>query len=87
MLLSIEAIILICFLFADVALDVVTIVRAKKPWPTWGLGIRFTCGIAYIALFLVYIGLGDPFPQDYTYWGLPTRFAALVVYILLCVEG
>jgi hypothetical protein len=86
-LLSIEAIILICFLFADVVLDAVTIFRAKKPWATWGLGLRFTCGIAYIAIFLVYIGLGNPFPQNYTYWGLPTRFAALVVYILLCVEG
>ncbi|KAH6856337.1 hypothetical protein B0I37DRAFT_73886 [Chaetomium sp. MPI-CAGE-AT-0009] len=84
---SIEAIILICFLCTDVALDAMTFFRAKKPWPTWGLGLRCTCGIAYFALFLIYIGLGDPFPQNYTYWGLPTRFAALVVYILLCVEG
>lgn len=53
----------------------------------WGLGLRLFCGLSYIALFLVYVGMGGPFPEGYTYWGVSTRFAAPVVYILLCVEG
>lgn len=49
--------------------------------------MRLLCGLAYIALFLVYVGMGGPFPEGYTYWGVSTSFAAPVVYILLCVEG
>ncbi|KAJ4300138.1 hypothetical protein N0V88_002807 [Collariella sp. IMI 366227] len=35
------AIVLIFFLLADVVLDVITLIRAAKPWPTWGLVSRF----------------------------------------------
>jgi hypothetical protein len=84
---SIQAIVLICVLFADVVLDVITLFRAQTPWPTWGLVLRVIYGIAYIALFLVYVGLGGPFPRGYTYWGLSVDMAAPVVYILLCVQG
>ena len=82
---SIQAVILVCVLFADVMLDVITAVRAHHAWPTWGLVVRFVCGFAYITLFLIYVGLGDAFPRGYTYWGLPPHLAAPVVYILLCV--
>ncbi|KAK3897642.1 hypothetical protein C8A05DRAFT_19630 [Staphylotrichum tortipilum] len=84
---SIEAVILICVLSADVLLDAVTLLRARSPWPSWGWVLRLLCGLAYIALFLVYVGMGGPFPKGYTYWGVSTRFAAPVVYMLLCVEG
>ncbi|KAK4153479.1 hypothetical protein C8A00DRAFT_15298 [Chaetomidium leptoderma] len=84
---SIQAVVLICVLFADIILDVITLFRAHAPWPTWGLVLRFVCGLAYIALFLVYVGLGGPFPKGYTYWGLSVDLAAPVVYTLLCVEG
>jgi hypothetical protein len=84
---SIQAITLIVLLGADVILDVISLFRAQKQWPTWGLVIRSVCGIGYFALFLVYVGLGSPFPEGYTYWGVGHEFAALVVYILLCVTG
>lgn len=84
---SIQAIILIVLLGTDVILDVGSLFRVQKPWPTWRLVIRSICGIGYIALFLVYVGLGSPFPEGYTYWGLGHEFAAPLVYILLCVTG
>jgi len=74
-------------LAADVILDVITLLRARSSWPMWGLVLRLLCGLAYIALFLVYVGMGGPFPEGYTYWGVSTSFAAPVVYILLCIEG
>ena len=64
-----------------------TVFGAQRPWPTWGLVLRFICGFIYITLFLVYVGLGSAFPEGYTYWGLPPHMAAPVVYILLCVEA
>ncbi len=64
-----------------------TVFRAQKPWPTWGLVLRFIYGFVYITLFLVYVGLGSAFPEGYTYWGLSPHMAAPVVYILLCVEA
>ncbi|KAK4103438.1 hypothetical protein N658DRAFT_421236 [Parathielavia hyrcaniae] len=84
---SIQAIVLFCVLSADIALDIVTLFRVQTPWPTWGLALRSICGIAYIVLFLVYVGLGGPFPAEYTYWGLPTHSAAPVLYFLLSIEG
>ncbi|KAK4146067.1 uncharacterized protein C8A04DRAFT_26229 [Dichotomopilus funicola] len=84
---GIQAIILIVFLFVDVLLDVVTLIRVQKHWLKWGLWLRFTCGIAYFALFLTYVGLGNPFPEGYTYWALPVSAAAPVVYLLLCITG
>jgi membrane-bound metal-dependent hydrolase YbcI (DUF457 family) len=84
---SIQGIVLLCVLFADVLLDAFTLFQAQKPWPIWGLVLRFICGIAYITFFLVYVGLGGPFPAGYTYWGLPIEFAAPVLYILLSFEG
>lgn len=83
----IQATILFVFLFVDVLLDVVTLVRVQKPWLKWGLWLRFACGIAYIALYLVYVGLGNPFPEGYTYWALPVSAAAPVMYLLLCITG
>ncbi|KAL2172914.1 hypothetical protein VTG60DRAFT_92 [Thermothelomyces hinnuleus] len=84
---GVQAILLICFLFADIVLDVVTLLRAQKPWSKLGLGLRFACGIAYITVFLIYIGLGRPFPSGHTYWGMSSGSAALLVYVILCVEG
>ncbi|SPQ20157.1 9a6bcd60-0d52-4b5c-8ab5-f1ecde53fb23 [Thermothielavioides terrestris] len=84
---SIQAIILICLLFFDVVLDVVTLFRAQRRWPTWVLALRFGIGIAYIVLFLLYVGLGGVFPNGYTYWGVPVDSSATPVYVLLCVEG
>ncbi|KAK4125568.1 hypothetical protein N657DRAFT_270687 [Parathielavia appendiculata] len=84
---SIQAIVLFCVVFTDVVLDLVTLFRAQKPWPTWGLVLRCLCGFAYMVLFLVYVGLGGPFPDGYTYWGLPMHAAAPLLYILLSVEG
>jgi hypothetical protein len=84
---SIQAIILIFFLFTDVILDIIVLFTVQKPWATWGLVLRFGCGITYITHFLLYVGLGGVFPEGYTYWGLTTSSAELVVYILLCVEG
>lgn len=84
---SIQAIILIALLGADIILDVICLFRAQKPWPTWGLVVRSICGIGYVAVFLVYVGLGRPFPEGYTYWKLSPDLSAPVVYILLCVIG
>lgn len=71
----------------DVTLDLVVLLRVHKPWPTWGLGFRFACGITYVVHFLLYVGLGGAFPEGYTYWGLRADFAGPLVYILLCVSG
>ncbi|KAK4237452.1 hypothetical protein C8A03DRAFT_44707 [Achaetomium macrosporum] len=84
---SINAVILICFLVVDIALDVITLFRAHRPWPTWGLVLRLVCGIVYIVLCLVYVGLGGVFPDRHTYWGLYADPAGIMVYVLLCVEG
>ncbi|KAK3306803.1 uncharacterized protein B0T15DRAFT_154132 [Chaetomium strumarium] len=84
---SINAVFAICFLSFDIALDVVTLSRVSRPWPTWGLVLRLGCGIVYIVIFLVYVGLGGVFPGRYTYWGLSADNAGIMVYVLLCVEG
>ncbi|KAK4134053.1 hypothetical protein BT67DRAFT_434205 [Trichocladium antarcticum] len=84
---SIQAIILIFFLFLDVILDIIVLSQARTPWPTWGLVLRFGCGLTYITHFLLYVGLGGVFPAGYTYWGLSTSLAEPLVYILLCVAG
>ncbi|KAL2164767.1 hypothetical protein VTH06DRAFT_62 [Thermothelomyces fergusii] len=84
---GVQAIILICFFFADAVLDAVTLLRVQKPWSKLGLGLRFACGIAYITNFLVYVGLGQPFPRGHTYWGMSSSSAELLVYVVLCVEG
>ncbi|KAL2200757.1 hypothetical protein P885DRAFT_28012 [Corynascus similis CBS 632.67] len=84
---GVQAIILICILFADVVLDVITLLRVQKSWPALGLGLRFACGVAYIALFLIYVGMGGPFPKGHSYWSLSSSSASLLVYIILCTEG
>ncbi|KAL2256842.1 hypothetical protein VTK26DRAFT_1036 [Humicola hyalothermophila] len=84
---GIQAIVLIIVLGLDAILDVVVLVSVRSVWPAWGVGLRSACGIAYFALFLVYVGLGGVFPRSYTYWGLSADAAKLPVYVLLCVLG
>lgn len=84
---SIQAVILIFFLGVDVILDIFVSVRARNPWPVWGLVTRSVCGTAYIAIFFVYVGLGGMFPSGHSYWRLSAGSAGVLASVLLCATG
>ena len=49
--------------------------------------LRLLCGVGYIAIFLVYIGLHGAFPPDFTYWGMDSLHAGPVLYSFLWILG
>jgi hypothetical protein len=59
----------------------------REIWPGWALLLRLFFGMAYLATFMAYVGVGRVFPSGYTYWGLPVGFAGPVVYLFLWLLG
>lgn len=48
---------------------------------------RLVLGVAYIALFMVYVGMWTEFQIKYIFWGLDSSLASPVVYIFLWMIG
>ncbi len=48
---------------------------------------RLVLGISYLALFMVYVGMGAVFPHRYVFWGLTRGLAGPVVYLFLWTIG
>ncbi|CAK7233282.1 hypothetical protein SEUCBS140593_008549 [Sporothrix eucalyptigena] len=83
-----QAIALIILLVADLGLDAMTFVLLRRPkHPTGVIVSRLVLGLSYIALFMVYVGVGDVFPRHYTFWGLTRAFSGPVVYLFLWMLG
>lgn len=55
--------------------------------PGWAALLRLFSAVAYLTIFMVYVGLGKVFPSKYTYWGLPRGFAGPLVYLFLWLIG
>ncbi|KAK3939493.1 hypothetical protein QBC46DRAFT_144754 [Diplogelasinospora grovesii] len=82
-----QAITLLTLLAIDTALDITSLVRLHKIWPSWALLLRLICGIGYLALFMVYVGMGRVFPYSFTYWSMAPGYAGPVVYLFLWLIG
>jgi hypothetical protein len=81
------AIALTSLVATDISLDIYAVSRAKTKWQALALILRLLCGLGYIAMFLVYVGFREVFPQGYSYWGMSSGFSDPVVYLFLWVIG
>ncbi|KAK7450403.1 hypothetical protein CaCOL14_003236 [Colletotrichum acutatum] len=77
------AVALIAILSTDILLDARSIVHAHDPWPGWTLLIRLVLGASLIAIFWVYISLGDVFARGFTYWGMSDTYGRVLAYMFL----
>ncbi|KZL88008.1 hypothetical protein CI238_11714 [Colletotrichum incanum] len=77
------AVALLVVLSADVLLDARSIVHAHDPWPGWALLLRLLVGASVIAVFWVYIALGDVFAPGFTYWGMSETYGRVLAYMFL----
>ncbi|KAK1995863.1 hypothetical protein LX36DRAFT_558351, partial [Colletotrichum falcatum] len=77
------AVVLLVFLSADVLLDARSIVHAHEAWPGWALLLRLVIGTSAIAIFWVYIGLGEVFAPGFTYWGMSEMYGRVLAYMFL----
>ncbi|KAK1484471.1 hypothetical protein CTAM01_12976 [Colletotrichum tamarilloi] len=77
------AVALIAILSTDILLDARSIVHAHDPWPGWTLLIRLVLGASLIAIFWVYISLGDVFARGFTYWGMSDSYGRVLAYMFL----
>ncbi|OHE92384.1 hypothetical protein CORC01_12311 [Colletotrichum orchidophilum] len=77
------AVALIAILSTDILLDARSIVHAHDPWPGWTLLLRLLLGAPLIAIFWVYIALGDVFAPGFTYWGMPDTYGRVLAYMFL----
>ncbi|KAL2873759.1 hypothetical protein SGCOL_011074 [Colletotrichum sp. CLE4] len=77
------AVALIAILSTDILLDARSIVHAHDPWPGWTLLLRLLLGASLIAIFWVYIALGDVFARGFTYWGMPDTYGRVLAYMFL----
>lgn len=82
-----QAVTLTVLLGLDIVLDISALAQIHKKWPGWVVLLRLTCGIGYLIVFMVYIGLGHVFPYMYTYWGIEASYAGPVVYLFLWLIG
>ncbi|OAA59096.1 hypothetical protein SPI_06298 [Niveomyces insectorum RCEF 264] len=82
-----QAVTLIALLSFDILLDQYTIWRIACDHPGWALLVRLALGIGYLALFMVYVGMGSVFPRRYAFWGLTPGFSGPVVYLFLWMIG
>lgn len=82
-----QAVALLAFLGVDTLLDILSLVRLHKPWPTWALLLRLMNGVVYIIMFLIYVAHGRVFPAGFTFWAMAPGFAGPVVYIFLWLLG
>ncbi|KAH8765442.1 hypothetical protein F5883DRAFT_645258 [Diaporthe sp. PMI_573] len=80
------AIALTSLVATDISLDIYAVSRAKTKWQALALILRLLCGLGYIAMFLVYVGFREVFPQGYSYWGMSSGFSDPVVYLFLWLE-
>lgn len=71
----------------DICLDIQSAVRFRKQWLGVLVLLRLTCGIGYLAVFMVYVAMGHVFTAGYTYWGLESGYAGPVVYLFLWLIG
>ncbi|KAK3353353.1 hypothetical protein B0T25DRAFT_208855 [Lasiosphaeria hispida] len=81
------AVALLAMLGLDTLLDIVSLIRLQKQWPSWTLLLRLIYGIGYIILFMVYVAHGQVFPSGFTFWGMAPGFAGPVVYLFLWLLG
>jgi hypothetical protein len=79
--------VIILLLGIDVLLDIQSFVSLSQKWPSWALLLRLTCGIGYLTIFMVYVGLGRVFTPGYSYWGIESGFAGPIVYLFLWLIG
>ncbi|KAK2016790.1 hypothetical protein LZ32DRAFT_615040 [Colletotrichum eremochloae] len=77
------AVTLLVVLSADVLLDARSIVHAHEAWPGWALLLRLVIGASAIAIFWVYIALGDVFAPGFTYWGMSEMYGRVLAYMFL----
>lgn len=78
---------LLVFLGLDTLLDILSLARLYRAWPCWALRLRLANGVAYIALFMGYVGHGRVFPAGFTYWAMTPGYAGPVVYMFLWLLG
>ncbi|KAF6835691.1 hypothetical protein CPLU01_04161 [Colletotrichum plurivorum] len=81
------AIAIIAALSADVLLDARSIVHAHDPFPGWALLLRLLIGAGLIAVFWVYIALGDVFAPGFSYWGMSDTYGRVLAYMFLWGVG
>jgi hypothetical protein len=71
----------------DILVDLFAAVRARHPWLGTAVLLRLILGIGYLAIFMVYVGLGLVFPPNFSYWGIERGYAGPVVYLFLWLIG
>ncbi|KAK0715133.1 hypothetical protein B0H67DRAFT_683442 [Lasiosphaeris hirsuta] len=81
------AVALLAMLGLDTLLDITSLIRLQKQWPSWTLLLRLIYGIGYIILFMIYVAHGQVFPSGFTFWGMASGFAGPVVYLFLWLLG
>lgn len=77
------AVALLAILSIDILLDARSIVHAHDPWPGWALILRLIMGVSLIAIFWVYIAIGDVFAPGFTYWGMSDNHGRVLAYMFL----
>ncbi|KAK2024081.1 hypothetical protein LX32DRAFT_115423 [Colletotrichum zoysiae] len=77
------AVALLVVLSVDVLLDARSIVHAHEAWPGWALLVRLVVGASAIAVFWVYIALGEVFAPGFTYWGMSEMHGRVLAYMFL----
>ncbi|KLU84679.1 hypothetical protein MAPG_03718 [Magnaporthiopsis poae ATCC 64411] len=72
-----EAVALVIVLSLDALFDLRALALCRTPWPGWALVSRLLLGLAYLAIFMAYIGVGrSVFPFDFSYWGMSPGYGA-----------
>ncbi|EJT75468.1 hypothetical protein GGTG_05401 [Gaeumannomyces tritici R3-111a-1] len=83
-----EAVVLVFVLSLDALFDLRALALCRAPWPGWALMARLALGLAYLATFMVYIGIGGSvFPSDFGYWGMAPGHGAPLVFLLMWLLG
>lgn len=72
----------------DALLDLRALALCRTPWSGWALVSRLILGLAYLIIFMVYLGGGGSvFPGDFSYWGMSPGYGAPLIFLLLWLLG